>query len=94
MIFIAPADHLFEKSVSNLEEVVARQGRVFLFTNEAGRQAAGTGPERVITMPGDATIFAPIAYAVAQQLLAYHVATALGTDVDQPRNLAKSVTVE
>ncbi|MFC6490214.1 glutamine--fructose-6-phosphate transaminase (isomerizing) [Nitratireductor sp. GCM10026969] len=94
VIVIAPHDHIFEKTVSNMQEVAARGGRIILITDEAG--AAGTSLEGVetIVMPEVPEFIAPIIYALPVQMLAYHTAVAMGTDVDQPRNLAKSVTVE
>jgi len=93
VIALAPHDALFEKTVSNLHEVMARKGRVALITDAAGAAAA---PEmwRVVVLPTADPFIAPIVAAVAVQLIAYHAAVAKGTDVDQPRNLAKSVTVE
>lgn len=92
-VVMAPRDALFDKTVSNMQEVMARQGRVVLITDEAGRAEAGD-VWQVLVMPEVPALIAPILYAVPAQLLAYHVAIARGTDVDQPRNLAKSVTVE
>ena len=94
VIVLAPRDHLFDKTVSNMQEVMARHGKVLLISDAQGVAEAGTGVWRSITMPDVSPIFAPILYAVPAQLLAYHTAIAKGTDVDQPRNLAKSVTVE
>ena len=94
VIVMAPRDQLFSKTVSNMEEVMARGGLVLLVTDAAGRAEAGGGAWRVIEMPEAGAITAPILYAVPAQLIAYHTAIAKGTDVDQPRNLAKSVTVE
>ena len=94
VIVMAPHDALFEKTVSNMQEVMARGGKVVLVTDAAGAATAAEGTWHVIQMPAVADIFAPILYAVPAQLLAYHTAVAKGTDVDQPRNLAKSVTVE
>ena len=93
VIVLAPRDALFEKTVSNMQEVMARHGKVLLISDAAGIRDAGHGTWRTITLP-EAGIFAPILYAIPVQLLAYHTAIAKGTDVDQPRNLAKSVTVE
>ncbi|MDZ5697675.1 glutamine--fructose-6-phosphate transaminase (isomerizing) [Chelativorans sp. M5D2P16] len=94
VIVIAPHDHIFEKTVSNMQEVAARGGRIILITDEAG--AAGTSLEglETIVMPEVPEFITPIIYALPVQMLAYHTAVAMGTDVDQPRNLAKSVTVE
>ncbi len=94
VIVLAPRDPLFDKTVSNMQEVMARQGRVLLISDAEGVKAAGKGVWRSVTMPACAPLVAPILYAVPAQLLAYHAAVAKGTDVDQPRNLAKSVTVE
>jgi glutamine---fructose-6-phosphate transaminase (isomerizing) len=94
VIVLAPRDALFDKTVSNMQEVMARHGKVLLISDAAGVAEAGTGVWRSITMPEVDPVFAPILYAVPAQLLAYHTAIAKGTDVDQPRNLAKSVTVE
>ena len=93
VIVLAPRDNLFEKTVSNMQEVMARHGKILLISDTQGIAEAGHGTWHTITMP-QAGIFAPILYAVPAQLLAYHTAIAKGTDVDQPRNLAKSVTVE
>ncbi len=94
VVVIAPSGPLFEKTVSNMQEVQARGGKVLLISDYDGVQAAGEGCVATITMPKVHPLIAPIVYAVPVQLLAYHVAVAKGTDVDQPRNLAKSVTVE
>ncbi|WP_375270782.1 glutamine--fructose-6-phosphate transaminase (isomerizing) [Sphingomonas sp.] len=94
VIVIAPSGPLFDKTVSNMQEVQARGGKVVLISDYDGIQAAGEGCVATITMPKVHPLIAPLVYAVPVQLLAYHVAVAKGTDVDQPRNLAKSVTVE
>ena len=94
VIVIAPSGPLFEKTVSNMQEVQARGGKVILISDYDGIEAAGEGCIATITMPKVHPLIAPIVYAVPVQLLAYHVAVAKGTDVDQPRNPAKSVTVE
>lgn len=94
VIVLAPRDKLFEKTVSNMQEVMAREGRVVLVTDAAGAQEAGDGAWHLVQMPDVSEIFAPILYALPAQLIAYYTAVAKGTDVDQPRNLAKSVTVE
>ncbi|MEO1101683.1 MAG: glutamine--fructose-6-phosphate transaminase (isomerizing) [Pseudomonadota bacterium] len=94
VIFVAPHDRLFEKSISNLEEVVARRGRVILVTDTAGAKAAGDSAAHVIQTPDVDPFISPMITAIPVQLLAYHIAVEKGTDVDQPRNLAKSVTVE
>ena len=94
VIVLAPKDGLFDKTVSNMQEVMARHGKVLLLSDAAGIAAAGQGTWKVLTLPAVDPLWAPILYAVPAQLLAYHTAIAKGTDVDQPRNLAKSVTVE
>ncbi len=90
----APRDTLFEKTVSNMQEVMARDGKVILITDAAGAAEAGDEAWITIVMPTVPAALSPILYAIPAQLLAYHTAVAKGTDVDQPRNLAKSVTVE
>ncbi|MEY4984953.1 MAG: hypothetical protein RIR62_3219 [Pseudomonadota bacterium] len=94
VIVMAPRDALFDKTVSNMQEVMARNGKVLLISDAQGVAEAGQGTWRTLTLPEVPPLFAPILYAVPAQLLAYHTAIAKGTDVDQPRNLAKSVTVE
>ena len=94
VIVIAPSGPLFEKTVSNMEEVRARGGQIVLISDAPGIAAAGEGCIATIEMPQVHPLIAPLVYAVPVQLLAYHVACVKGTDVDQPRNLAKSVTVE
>jgi glucosamine--fructose-6-phosphate aminotransferase (isomerizing) len=94
VIVLAPSGPLFEKTVSNMQEVRARGGKVVLISDKAGIEEAGDGCIATIEMPQVHTLIAPLVYAVPVQLLAYHVACVKGTDVDQPRNLAKSVTVE
>ncbi|WP_420144766.1 glutamine--fructose-6-phosphate transaminase (isomerizing) [Sphingobium sp.] len=94
VIVIAPSGPLFDKTVSNMQEVQARGGKVVLISDADGIAAAGEGCMATIEMPQVHPLIAPLVYAVPVQLLAYHVAVAKGTDVDQPRNLAKSVTVE
>ncbi|WP_300394790.1 glutamine--fructose-6-phosphate transaminase (isomerizing) [Henriciella sp.] len=94
VVFVAPFDGLFEKSLSNLQEVAARRGEVILISDAAGLRAAGEAPAHRIELPDCDPFVAPILYSIPVQLLAYHVAVEKGTDVDQPRNLAKSVTVE
>ncbi|MGH1413295.1 MAG: glutamine--fructose-6-phosphate transaminase (isomerizing) [Pelagimonas sp.] len=94
VVVFAPKDSLFEKTVSNMQEVMARGGKVLLVTDSAGADAAGADAWRTIVMPQVSEILSPLLYALPAQLLAYHTAVAKGTDVDQPRNLAKSVTVE
>jgi len=94
VIVIAPSGPLFEKTVSNMQEVQARGGKVVLISDAEGLAQAGEGALAMIEMPKVHPLIAPLVYAVPVQLLAYHVAVVKGTDVDQPRNLAKSVTVE
>jgi glucosamine--fructose-6-phosphate aminotransferase (isomerizing) len=94
VIVLAPSGPLFEKTVSNMQEVMARGGKVVLISDAEGLAEAGDGCMATIEMPKVHPLIAPLVYAVPVQLLAYHVAVAKGTDVDQPRNLAKSVTVE
>ena len=94
VIVIAPHDKVFEKTFSNMQEVAARGGRLILMTDAEGARAAKDHAMVQLTLPTVAAAVAPIVYAVPVQLLAYHTAVLMGTDVDQPRNLAKSVTVE
>jgi glucosamine--fructose-6-phosphate aminotransferase (isomerizing) len=94
VVVIAPFDAVFEKTVSNMEEVAARGGKVILITDEAGASACGAPTWKTIVMPNVPDFVAPVIFALPVQLLAYHTAVFMGTDVDQPRNLAKSVTVE
>ena len=94
VVVMAPRDPLFDKSVSNMQEVMARKGKVILISDAQGLKEAGEGIWATVEMPTVPDVVAPIVYAVPAQLLAYHTAVAKGTDVDQPRNLAKSVTVE
>ncbi|MBU6253014.1 MAG: glutamine--fructose-6-phosphate transaminase (isomerizing) [Alphaproteobacteria bacterium] len=94
VIVLAPSGPLFEKTVSNMQEVRARGGKIVLISDAEGLAEAGEGCLATIEMPKVHPLIAPLVYAVPVQLLAYHVAVAKGTDVDQPRNLAKSVTVE
>ncbi|KAB2857192.1 MAG: glutamine--fructose-6-phosphate transaminase (isomerizing), partial [Sphingopyxis terrae] len=94
VIVLAPSGPLFEKTVSNMQEVMARGGKVVLISDAEGLAEACDGCMATIEMPKVHPLIAPLVYAVPVQLLAYHVAVAKGTDVDQPRNLAKSVTVE
>ena len=91
VIAIAPNDELLEKLKSNLQEVHARGGELYVFTDSVKSEENNI---HIIEMPVVDKILAPIAYTIPLQLLAYHVAVLKGTDVDQPRNLAKSVTVE
>ena len=94
VIVMAPRDALFDKTVSNMQEVMARGGQVLLVTDKKGADEAGEGVWQTLIMPEVDDYLAPILYAVPAQMLAYYTAVAKGTDVDQPRNLAKSVTVE
>ncbi len=94
VIVIAPSDDLFEKTASNMQEVIARGGRVIFLSDEDGVKKLGNLAAATIALPRVDPFVAPILYAIPVQLLAYHVACLKGTDVDQPRNLAKSVTVE
>ena len=94
VIVLAPSGPLFEKTVSNMQEVRARGGKIILISDARGIEEAGEGCLATIEMPEVHPLIAPIVYAVPVQLLAYHVAVLKGTDVDQPRNVAKSVTVE
>lgn len=94
VIVIAPVDALFDKTISNMQEVIARGARVVLVSDRAGIERAGPGVWATIEVPVVDALIAPIVNAIPVQLLAYHTAVSKGTDVDQPRNLAKSVTVE
>jgi glucosamine--fructose-6-phosphate aminotransferase (isomerizing) len=94
VIVIAPHDRVFEKTVSNMQEVAARGGRIILFTDQRGAEEAALPTAETIILPDMPATIAPLVYAIPIQLLAYHTAVIMGTDVDQPRNLAKSVTVE
>ena len=94
VVVIAPHDRVFDKTVSNMQEVAARGGRLILVTDPEGAAAAAGQSAVTLTLPTMPATVGPIVYAVPVQLIAYHIAVILGTDVDQPRNLAKSVTVE
>ncbi len=94
VVVLAPHDTLFEKTISNMQEVMARHGQILLISDAEGIAAGGEGTRATLRLPEGGGIFQPILYAVPMQYLAYHTAVAKGTDVDQPRNLAKSVTVE
>ncbi len=97
VVVIAPYDRVFEKTVSNMQEVAARGGKLILVTDAEGAaavKAANCEPLATLKLPAVPATVAPLVYAVPVQLIAYHTAVTLGTDVDQPRNLAKSVTVE
>jgi len=93
-VFMAPTDGLYEKTISNIQEVVARGGKVILFSDKEGIAHVGTKVFASFAMPRAKAEVLPLLYAVPMQVLAYYTAIAKGTDVDQPRNLAKSVTVE
>jgi glucosamine--fructose-6-phosphate aminotransferase (isomerizing) len=94
VIVIAPYDRFFEKTISNMQEVAARGGRIIFITDEAGASASTLPTMATIKLPNVPEIIAPMIFSLPIQLLAYHTAVFMGTDVDQPRNLAKSVTVE
>lgn len=95
VVVIAPKDSLFDKTLSNMQEVLARNGRILMVTDKEGLSAADEKQLwQSIEMPGCPEVINPIVYAIPAQMLAYFTALAKGTDVDQPRNLAKSVTVE
>ncbi|MEM8811194.1 MAG: glutamine--fructose-6-phosphate transaminase (isomerizing) [Pseudomonadota bacterium] len=94
VVVIAPHDEVFDKTVSNIQEVSARGGRIILITDARGADAAAVSTETTLILPDMAPFVAPLVYALPIQMLAYHTAVFMGTDVDQPRNLAKSVTVE
>ena len=94
VIVIAPSDELLDKTASNMQEVIARGGKVFFLTDVSGAKKLGALAAQTIALPEVDPFVAPILHAIPIQLLAYHAAVAKGTDVDQPRNLAKSVTVE
>jgi glucosamine--fructose-6-phosphate aminotransferase (isomerizing) len=94
VIVIAPYDRVFEKTVSNMQEVAARGGRIILVTDPKGAREATVESLLTLTLPEMPATVTPLVYAIPVQLMAYHTAVLMGTDVDQPRNLAKSVTVE
>jgi glucosamine--fructose-6-phosphate aminotransferase (isomerizing) len=94
VVVIAPSDSVLEKTVSNVQEVAARGGQIVMIGDSHSVGSAGVATMATLTMPDTDPVLCPILYAIPLQLLAYHVATTLGKDVDQPRNLAKSVTVE
>ncbi len=94
VIVIAPHDHVIDKTMSNMQEVAARGGKIILITDETGAAAAQVATMRTIVMPPAHDFVTPLIYTLPIQLLAYYTAVVIGTDVDQPRNLAKSVTVE
>ena len=94
IIVVAPSDDVFDKTASNLQEAAARGGKVIVLSDKAGLKRLSGKAIATIELPKVDPFVAPILYAIPVQLLAYHAAVAKGTDVDQPRNLAKSVTVE
>ena len=94
VIVIAPHDRIFEKTMSNMQEVAARGGRIILITDTQGAKHTTVETMATIVLPDVPELIAPIVYALPVQMLAYFTAVFMGTDVDQPRNLAKSVTVE
>ena len=94
VIVLAPNDELFDKTLSNVEEVIARGGKVVFMSDRAGVAKLADKAFATVEMPAINSFVAPLLYAIPIQLLAYHTAVVKGTDVDQPRNLAKSVTVE
>jgi glutamine---fructose-6-phosphate transaminase (isomerizing) len=94
VIVIAPRDELYEKTISNMEEVAARGGKIILITDDQSLKDNAHKTFRHIRVPVAHSFISPLIYAIPVQLLAYHAAVFIGTDVDQPRNLAKSVTVE
>ncbi len=94
IVVVAPSDELMEKTLSNMHEVAARGGKIILITDEKGAKQAGDGIDDIVIMPQIHSFVAPILAIIPVQMLAYHTAVFMGTDVDQPRNLAKSVTVE
>ena len=94
VVVIAPGDMVFEKAMSNMQEVIAREGRTILITDRDGASRAPPGSWATLVLPDMPALVTPLVFALPLQLLAYHTALLLGTDVDQPRNLAKSVTVE
>jgi glucosamine--fructose-6-phosphate aminotransferase (isomerizing) len=94
VVVVAPHDRVFDKTVSNMQEVIARGGRIILVTDPKGAKEAAIDSMMTLSLPEMASTVTPLVYAIPVQLIAYHTAVALNTDVDQPRNLAKSVTVE
>jgi glucosamine--fructose-6-phosphate aminotransferase (isomerizing) len=94
VVVVAPYDRVFEKTVSNMQEVAARGGKIILITDARGAREAHIDSLVSLIMPDMAATVTPLVYAIPVQLIAYHTAVIMGTDVDQPRNLAKSVTVE
>jgi glucosamine--fructose-6-phosphate aminotransferase (isomerizing) len=94
VIVIAPHDRVFEKTLSNIQEVAARGGKIILLTDPKGAHEAQVEQLTKLVLPEMPATVTPLVYAIPVQLIAYHTAVIMGTDVDQPRNLAKSVTVE
>jgi glucosamine--fructose-6-phosphate aminotransferase (isomerizing) len=94
VIVIAPFDRIFEKTLSNVQEVAARRGKIILITDPKGAHEVHEDALRTLTLPAMPATVTPLVYAIPVQLIAYHTAVVIGTDVDQPRNLAKAVTVE
>jgi glutamine---fructose-6-phosphate transaminase (isomerizing) len=94
VVVLAPHDALFDKTISNIQEVMARYGRVLLISDTAGIAAAGDGVTAALALLQGGGIFSPIFYDIPMHYFAYHTAVAKGTDVDQPRNSAKSATLE
>ena len=94
VVVIAPHDRVFEKTVSNMQEVAARGGRIILITDPKGAREVTINSLLTLALPEMPSTVTPLVYAIPVQLIAYHTAVIMGTDVDQPRNLAKSVTVE
>jgi len=94
VIVIAPYDRVFDKTVSNMQEVAARGAKIILVTDPQGAKAATVGSLTTLMLPNMPASVTPLVYSIPVQLIAYHTAVIMGTDVDQPRNLAKSVTVE
>ena len=94
VIVLAPMDELYEKTVSNLQEVASRGARITLVTDAAGAKTGASMADEIITIPTSDPFISPLLTTIAMQFLAYHTAVELGTDVDQPRSLAKSGTVE
>ncbi|MCK5295812.1 MAG: SIS domain-containing protein, partial [Alphaproteobacteria bacterium] len=94
IVVVAPSDELFEKTASNVQEIISRGGKIVFFSDNDGLKKLGSKAVASIALPKVSSFVAPILYAIPVQLLAYHTAVFKGTDVDQPRNLAKSVTVE
>jgi glucosamine--fructose-6-phosphate aminotransferase (isomerizing) len=93
VVFVAPHDHVYQKVLANMQEVKARGGRILALTNE-GNSDLGRLVDHQISVPATAPLMSPVITAIPLQLLAYHIAVLRGCDVDRPRNLAKSVTVE